>query len=127
MAQLGVGDVDFWVFNTPNAWYADFCAAVLGVEEGRYHSVYARYANIGAALMPATLYHAIHDGKVRPGQVVGLYSVGSTSTAASVVMRVGEIALGPYPERPARPDAERTWCEAQCEAETDGSAHARPK
>lgn len=100
MASLALQDVDFWVFNTPNAWYADFCARVLGVESGRYHSVYDRYSNIGAALMPATLYHALHEGLVRPGALVGLYSVGSTSTASAVVMRIGDVALGPYPERP---------------------------
>ena len=120
-AGLGIGDVDFWVFNTPSAWYADFCAALLGVEEGRYHSVYPRYANIGAALMPATLYHAIDEGKVRPGQVVALYSIGSTSTAAALVMRVGEIALGPYPHRPDVADAP-TWCEMQCEGKISSTS-----
>ncbi|WP_394845081.1 hypothetical protein LZC95_49515 [Pendulispora brunnea] len=101
MASSSVRDVDFWVFNTPNAWYADFCARVLGVEEGRYHSVYPRYANIGAALMPATLYHALHEGRIHPGDVVGLYSVGSSSTASALIMRIGNVALGPYPEQPA--------------------------
>ncbi|WP_394834941.1 hypothetical protein LVJ94_51425 [Pendulispora rubella] len=100
MASASVRDVDFWVFNTPNAWYADFCARVLGVEQGRYHSVYPRYANIGAALMPATLYHALHEGRIHPGNLVGLYSVGSTSTASALIMRIGNVALGPYPERP---------------------------
>lgn len=100
-AGVDIGDVDFWVFNTPNAWYADFCARVLGIEAGRYHSVYPRYANIGAALMPATLYHALHEGKVRSGDLVGMYSIGSTSTASSVLMRMPEVALGPVPERPS--------------------------
>lgn len=99
-ARVSVEDVDFWVFNTPNAWYADFCARVLGVAEGRYHSIYPRYANIGAALMPATLYHALHEQKIAPGDLVGMYSIGSTSTASAAVMRVSEIALGPYPARP---------------------------
>jgi len=99
-AGVAAQDVDFWVFNTPNAWYADFCAATLGVAPGRYHSVYPRYANIGAALMPATLYHALHEGKVRAGDRVGMYSIGSTSTASAAVLRVGDVALGPYPEPP---------------------------
>src|SRR5690606_27305042 len=110
MAQIGVSDVDFWVFNTPNAWYADFCAEVLGVEVGRYHSVFARYANIGAGLMPSTLYHAFEEGRVKTGDLVGLYATGSTSTAAAAIRRIGDIALGTAPERPARPN-ERTWCE----------------
>ena len=101
MAGAAVADVDFWVFNTPNAWYADFCGRVLGVGPERFHSVYPRYGNVGAALMPATLYHALHEGRVRPGQLVACYSVGSTSTASALVMRVGSIALGPYPTRPS--------------------------
>jgi 3-oxoacyl-[acyl-carrier-protein] synthase-3 len=100
MAALSTKDVDFWIFNTPNAWYADFCADVIGVERSRTHSVYPRYSNIGAALMPATLYHALHEGRVRPGDLVALYSVGSTSTASAIVMRLDEVALGPYPTRP---------------------------
>lgn len=106
MAELDVRDVDFWVFNTPNAWYAEFCGQVLGVDASRYHSVYPRYANIGGALMPATLYHALHEERVRPGQIIGFYSIGSSSTAAAVVMRAGDISLGPFPERPAIRDAD---------------------
>lgn len=97
MAGLRVDDVAFWCFNTPNAWYADFCARVLDVPAERYHSVYPRYANIGAALMPATLYHALLEARIAPGELVGLYSIGSTSTASALVMRVGDVALGPPP------------------------------
>lgn len=99
-AGASPGDVDFWVFNTPNAWYADFCAQVLGIPEERYHSIYPRYANIGAALMPATLYHAIEKGRVSPGDLVVFYSIGSTSTASAVVARLGSVALGESPPRP---------------------------
>ncbi len=104
MAGMRPDQIDFWVFNTPNAWYADFCAAVLGVGPDRYHSVYPRYANMGAALMPATLYHALHEGRARPGDTLLLYSIGSTSTASAIVMRIGEIARGPFPERPPQVD-----------------------
>lgn len=102
-AGMKVADVDFWVFNTPNAWYADFCAGLLGVDRDRYHSVYKKYANIGAALMPATLYHALHEKRIPPGSVVGVYSIGSTSTSSAIIMRVGDVAIGPYPDRPADP------------------------
>jgi 3-oxoacyl-[acyl-carrier-protein] synthase-3 len=100
-AGVSLSDVDFWVFNTPNAWYAAFCGRVLGVSPERYHSVYPRYANIGAVLMPATLYHAIDERRVRPGQLVGLFSVGSTSTASAAVVRVGDVALGAAPDAPS--------------------------
>ena len=104
-ASVALGAVAFWVFNTPNAWYADFCALALGVAEERYHSVYPRYANIGAALMPATLYHALHERRVGPGGPGGVDSIGSTSTASAAVARFGEVALGPYPEPPPLADA----------------------
>lgn len=116
-ARLALADVDFWIFNTPTAWYADFCGQQLGIDASRYTSVYDRYANIGAALMPATLYHAIVENKVKPGDVVGLYSIGSTSTAACVILRVGEIALGPFPAPPVIPDPDAT---------TDGRTATRP-
>ena len=100
-ANLSVADVDFWVFNTPTAWYAEFCGQVLGVDPERYHSIYPRYGNIGAALMPTTLFHALREEKVHAGDLVVLYSIGSTSTASAVVMRMSEVALGPMPSRPA--------------------------
>lgn len=100
-AKMRVADVDFWVFNTPNAWYADFCAGLLGVSKDRYHSVYQKYGNIGSALMPATFYHALHEKKIPSGSVVGIYSIGSTSTSSAIVMRIGDVRLGPYPDRPA--------------------------
>lgn len=105
-AALGVSDVDFWVFNTPSAWYADFCGAVLGVPADRYHSIYPRYANIGGALMPTTLYHALEAGRVKSGQVVAFYAIGSSSTASALVLRVGQVALGPSPSRPPIEDAD---------------------
>lgn len=105
-AGVSIEQIDFFVFNTPTAWYADFCARELGVSESKYLSIYPRYANIGAVLMPAALYHALHERRVAPDALVLLYSIGSTSTAAAIVMRAGEIALGPYPERPAKVDAD---------------------
>jgi 3-oxoacyl-[acyl-carrier-protein] synthase-3 len=105
-AGVPLSAINFFVFNTPTAWYADFCARELGVAEGRYHSVYPRYANIGGALMPATLYHALLEGRVRPGQIVATYAIGSSSTASALVMRVGDVALGPPPTRPDMPDAD---------------------
>jgi len=103
-ANVRASDVDFWVFNTPNAWYADFCGQTLGIEPSRYLSVYAEYGNMGAALMPTTLHRALQTGRVGAGDLVVLYSIGSTSTASAVVMRLGEIALGAPPERPTTSD-----------------------
>ena len=97
-AGVPLQDVDFFVFNTPNAWYARFCARAIGVDPAKTISAYPLYANIGPALMPANLHLAASLGRIKPGQRVLLYSVGSVSTASAVVMRWSNVALGPEPE-----------------------------
>lgn len=99
-AGISLNDIDFFVFNTPTAWYARFCARALGIDPERTVSTYTRYANIGPALMPVNLHYAARQGLVRPGDLVMVYAVGSVSTAAAAVMRWGEVALGPEPPPP---------------------------
>jgi 3-oxoacyl-[acyl-carrier-protein] synthase-3 len=96
-AKVDLKDIDFFVFNTPTAWYATFCAKVLGIDPERTMSKYPHYGNIGPALMPVTLYHAYAENRIQPGDLVMLYSVGSSSTASASVTRWGEMALGPSP------------------------------
>ncbi len=47
--------------------------------------------------MTANLYHAAHSGKIRDHDLVLLLTVGVASTAGAIVMRWGEVALGPPP------------------------------
>jgi 3-oxoacyl-[acyl-carrier-protein] synthase-3 len=63
LAETGraIEDVDFFVFNSPTAWFPAFCARVLGIDAGKWISTYPLHGNIGAALMPATLYRALHE------------------------------------------------------------------
>lgn len=93
-AELGITDVDFLICNTPTAWYAQFCASALGLPIERTIDNYPRFANCGPALWPNNLATALREGKVRPGDVVLGFSIGSVSTATSVVFRVGEVAVG---------------------------------
>jgi len=95
-AGVTLDDVDFCVFNTPLAWYASFCARALGVDRRRTLSVYPLYANVGPALLGLNLFHAGH-WKLRPGDLVLLYTVGSVSSCAAAVVRWGDVALGPLP------------------------------
>ena len=97
-AGVALSDVDFFVFNTPTAWYARFCANTLGIDFERTIDTYPLYANIGPALLPTNIYRAAKDGRLRPGSLLLVYSVGSTSTASASVMRWGDVALGPDPE-----------------------------
>src|SRR5215471_16600683 len=97
-ASMRLSDVDFFIFNTPTAWYAKFCARALGVDVSRTIDTYPLYANIGPALMPSNLYRAARTNRIRQGDVVLLYAIGSSSTASATVMRWGEVNLGPDPE-----------------------------
>jgi 3-oxoacyl-[acyl-carrier-protein] synthase-3 len=96
-AGVTLDDIHFFVFNTPVAWFARFCARALGIDPERTISMYPSYGNIGPALTTANLYHAAQSGKIRKGDLVLVYAVGSVSTAGATVMRCGDVALGPLP------------------------------
>lgn len=99
-AGVPLSDIDFFVFNTPTAWYARFCCKVLGVDPERTVDTYPLYANTGPALTTGNLFHALYDKRIRPGDKVLVYSVGSLSSASAAVFRWGQTALGPLPEPP---------------------------
>jgi 3-oxoacyl-[acyl-carrier-protein] synthase III len=99
-ADLQLSDVDHFVFNTPTAWYAKFCARSLGVDPERTIDMYPKYANIGPALLPANLFHAAREKRFKPDDIVLLYSIGSISSCGAMVMRWGDVALGHDPRPP---------------------------
>jgi 3-oxoacyl-[acyl-carrier-protein] synthase-3 len=94
-AELRLKDIDWFVFNTPMAWFVDFAARVLGFDRARTLDTYPFVANAGPALMPINLFLAASSASIRPGDRVLLYSMGGVSSAAAVVLRWGEVALGP--------------------------------
>ncbi|MEM6290365.1 MAG: 3-oxoacyl-[acyl-carrier-protein] synthase III C-terminal domain-containing protein [Myxococcota bacterium] len=93
-ANVSLDAIDLCVFNTPTAWYADFCADTLGVPRSKTISVYPETTNIGPALMSANLHRAVATGRLHPGDLVLIYAVGSASTAIATVVQWGEVALG---------------------------------
>ena len=101
-AKAGVNfdQIDFFAFNTPAAWYASVCVRALGIDPERAINLYPRYANIGAVLAIANLYHAAAAGKLREDDLVLVYTHGAGATAAATVMRWGEVALGAEPAPP---------------------------
>jgi 3-oxoacyl-[acyl-carrier-protein] synthase-3 len=102
-AALAIDDVSFFIFNTPTAWYASFCARALGVSADKTINTHALYANTGPVLMPTNLLHACHQGRIKPGDVVVMYAIGSVSNAAAAVVRWDGAALGPLPPADAAP------------------------
>lgn len=96
LARAGIraDDLACVVTNTPTAWYADFAAKVIGIPRDRIVSTYERFANTGPALIPMNLHEAARQGKLRAGDPVLLYAIGSVSTAAATVLRWSDAALG---------------------------------
>ena len=94
-AGVRLADVDFMICNTPTAWFSAFAARALGIDPKRTISTFPRTGNIGCALMPANLHAAASTQKIKKGDLVLVYSVGSVSTASAAVVRWGDVALGP--------------------------------
>lgn len=96
-ADVTLEQIDFFIFNTPTAWFANFCTRVLGIDPERTINIYPLYANIGPTLSLANLYHAAQLGKIRENDLVLIYGFGAASSASASVMRWGDVALGPDP------------------------------
>lgn len=100
-AGVSLGDIDFFAVPTPVAWYAPFCASLLGFPMEKTVNSHARYANTGPVLMPTNLHLGATFGKVKPGSLVMLHTVGIVANASACVMRWGNVGLGPPDEGPA--------------------------
>jgi 3-oxoacyl-[acyl-carrier-protein] synthase-3 len=96
-AGVSLQDIALFAFNTPTAWYARFCARALGVDPERAVDFYRYFGNMGPALATTNLYMAAREKRIRPGQLLMLYSVGSVSSAGAMVFRWNDCALGPPP------------------------------
>lgn len=94
-AGVGLEDIGAFVFNTPTAWYADFCGRALGLADKSIASTYSQYANIGPVLNPANLHATARAGHLHDGDLVLAYAVGSVSTATAVVFEWRDVAVHP--------------------------------
>jgi len=83
-------NVAFFSFHSPTVFYPEFCARVIGVPENKWMSTYSKVANVGSVVMPFTLQEAAKEGRIKPGDLVLAYAVGSSATASAVVMEWGE-------------------------------------
>lgn len=96
-AGVNLAEIDFFVFNTPTAWYANVCTRALDIEPERTINLYSHYGNIGAVFPLANLYHAAKEKKIRENSLVLVYTNGAAATAAATIMRWGDVALGAAP------------------------------
>lgn len=115
--------IDFFVFNTPTAWYASVCTRALGIDPERTINLYPRYANIGPVFPIANLYHAAQAGKIRENDLILVYTNGAAATAAAMVMRWGDVALGSVPASPigVTPEQEKIHLAIKTEKPSTGA------
>lgn len=99
-AGVTLEQIDYFAFNTPTPWYSQVCVQALDISPERVLNLYPHYANIGPVYPIANLYHAALDGRIRENDLVLIYSNGAGATAAAMVVRWGDVALGPAPALP---------------------------
>lgn len=99
-AGVSLAEIDFFVFNTPTAWYVNVCAIALGIAPERTLNLYPYYGNIGVVFPLANLYHAVKERKIKEDSLVLVYTNGASATAAATIMRWGDVALGKAPASP---------------------------
>jgi 3-oxoacyl-[acyl-carrier-protein] synthase III/acyl carrier protein len=122
-AGVTLEQINFFAFNTPTAWYASVCTRALGIDPERTINLYPRYANIGPVFAIANLYHAAQVGKIRENDLVLVYTNGAAATAAAMVMRWGDVALGSAPAFPisVTPEQERIHLAIKAEKLSTGA------
>jgi 3-oxoacyl-[acyl-carrier-protein] synthase-3 len=84
---LGVADLDLLIPHQANLRINQFVAAGLEIDESKVVNNIDRFGNTTAASIPIALHAAIHDGRVRDGQIVCLAAFGAGFTWASALLR----------------------------------------
>lgn len=88
-----MGEMDFFVFPTPTAWFSSFACKKLGVDPEKTIDLHTRFSNVGPVLSPSNLYYAARAGRIAKGDDVLFFAIGSVSSAGALVMTWGDVAL----------------------------------
>ncbi|MBV6626091.1 MAG: 3-oxoacyl-ACP synthase [Rivularia sp. (in: Bacteria)] len=97
VAGVRLDQIDFFIFHTLSAWFANFAARVLDINPEQTINLYPHYGNCGPVLTVANLYYAAQLEKIKENDLVLIYGMGGAGVAAANVMRWGKVALGTNP------------------------------
>ena len=86
-ASLAPGDLDFLVPHQANARITEAVRSRMELPEEKVASNIHRYGNTTAASIPIALSEAVHDGRVRRGDLVCLAAFGAGFTWAASLLR----------------------------------------
>jgi 3-oxoacyl-[acyl-carrier-protein] synthase-3 len=68
---------DQFVLHQVSRVHTEQLCGTLGIDTDRCHKIYPEWGNVGPAGVPLTLSMAIEEGKIKPGDRVGLLGIGS--------------------------------------------------
>jgi 3-oxoacyl-[acyl-carrier-protein] synthase-3 len=86
--------LDLFVAHQANLRIIDAAKERLGLPEEKVVKNIARYGNTTAATIPLALATALDDGRLQPGRLVLLSSVGAGFTVGSVLLRCSGVSWG---------------------------------
>jgi 3-oxoacyl-[acyl-carrier-protein] synthase-3 len=84
---MSTDDLDLFVPHQANQRIIDAAAQRLGLPDGKVVKNITKYGNTTAATIPLALGAALDDGRLQPGKLVMLTSVGAGFTVGSVLVR----------------------------------------
>ncbi len=85
---LQQGDIDWLVPHQANRRIIEAMGKKLGLPAERVVMTVDRHANTSAASVPLALAEAVHDGRIRPGQLVLMEALGGGLTWGSALVRM---------------------------------------
>ena len=84
---LTVPDVRWFLFHQANGRLLEKVTERLGIPAVQTFSVIERYGNTSSSSLPLTLDSAVHSGKVKPGDLVCLATIGGGLTWGTALIR----------------------------------------
>ena len=102
-AGLSADDLDLLIPHQANARIIEYAAEQYGIPMDKVVVNVDRYGNTSAASVPLALCEALDEGRVRPGDTIGLVAFGAGLTWAAAIFQLGQHI--PALETPAAADA----------------------
>ena len=85
-ADLGVGDVDQFLFHQANLRIIESVQNAVGIPPEKTYLNIEKYGNTSAASVPMALVEAIADGRIKPGDRLLMAAFGAGYTAGAAVV-----------------------------------------
>ena len=92
-----IDDIVLFACSTPLAWFSELCREAMAADLSQMQDLFPQMGNAGLPFPLVHLHHAAAAGRLKPGDQVLIYTVGSVSSAGAMVLEVGDWALGPHP------------------------------